>query len=131
MSGVLSIEDNQLSYTSNYQYSFVFVTNELKDEFSNVVGFVPRSRSIALAYFAFDFFANLGKEAQRSCRRLQRHGYYYLGDVISLSEVEIVTIGAASPALVSEMSGTLAQIDLRFGTRTPLWRVRRQPALAR
>lgn len=122
--------ERSLALTTSVQYTFSFLKDMLNSEFTNVVGFVPKSRSIALSYFAFDFFSHLGKDVQWACRRLQKHGYFFLGDVISLSEEEIVASGVASQELVVKMSETLASIDLRFGSRTPLWRVRATEALA-
>jgi hypothetical protein len=67
-----------------------------------------------------DMFADY-PDARRAAIRLERHGIILVGQLVQLTEAELLKLKFMSPEIIAEMKEQLWSVRLRFGMSVPFW----------
>jgi hypothetical protein len=87
---------------------------------SNVVRFAPRNRHAYLNYGVYDVLRDVPSAAKAGLV-LQQRGVYLLGQLVQMTEEELLSVPSIDAPAIEGMKDRLGKIDFGFGMRIPSW----------
>jgi hypothetical protein len=93
----------------------------LQPQRSNIVHLVPRPHHICLDYGIVDLFRSEGPEVKKATHQLRGKNIIYLGQLVQLSEEELLGYSFMDRAILQTMREALTKYGFKFGASIPWW----------